>query len=177
MSSKTKFEIRKVLVLSTLHITPETLHHFKQPPFIGAFEYGAYFHVRSQFNPQQLTDEGCPDDLMKVLWFAHDLGCQEVKFDQDGEVYDGLVTFRKQWLALELLATAAEQQKNAATGPWVVSVSRVGYGARDISIKGPCTEAEAVNQALELAGDLEFSEHTSDYQSNGVTLVQQSQAA
>jgi hypothetical protein len=51
-----------------------------------------------------------------------------------------------------------------------VSVTRVGYGHRVIQVQAE-TAAEAVRLAEDQAGNHEFSEHTSDYTVEGVTLV------
>lgn len=72
-------EIRRVLVLSTGHAEPSTIHYFTDDTFIATHDYGAYFYV-----PEDFDDVEVPDDLRIVLEFARKLNCDEVKFDSDG---------------------------------------------------------------------------------------------
>lgn len=72
-------EIRKVLVLSTGHLTKATCLNYKDWPKIADFEEGCYFYVGDE--PNLYAD--APADLQSVLEFARQLGCIEVKFDQD----------------------------------------------------------------------------------------------
>lgn len=85
-------EVRSVLVLSTAHITKLTsdlaaLH----PNYIGYHEHGAYFYVGDAGDVTQFNDpEDYPPDLYACLLYARLLGCDEIKFDADGTVYDDL---------------------------------------------------------------------------------------
>jgi len=55
---------------------------------------------------------------------------------------------------------------------WKVNITRTGYGHRSVEIVGPKTEREAIIKADELAGDMEFSESSSDYSfPDGAILV------
>lgn len=89
-------EIRKTLVLSTLHITPQTLNHFRGAAFIGEHEYGAYFWVDSEADYYDLDHE-MPLDLVAVMRLAAEHGCQEVKFDADGPTVKGLPMYGELW--------------------------------------------------------------------------------
>lgn len=88
-------EIRKVLVLSTAHIEPLTMrraHHL--PNFLADHEYGAYFYVGSVGDVSCIEDpEDYPSDLYACLLYARQLGCEEVKFDSDGPIYEGLKSY------------------------------------------------------------------------------------
>ncbi|PPC99629.1 MAG: hypothetical protein CTY35_03575 [Methylotenera sp.] len=85
-------EIRKVLVLSTAHIEPLTMRIAPQlPHFISEHQYGAYFYVGQAGDVTPFEDpEDYPDDLYQCLLYARKLGCDEIKFDSDGEIYDDL---------------------------------------------------------------------------------------
>jgi hypothetical protein len=50
---------------------------------------------------------------------------------------------------------------------FVVNVCRIGYGNRDIEVEAD-TEAEAKEKALDDAGNYLYSEHTSEYEVEGV---------
>ena len=80
-ANEPEVEIRKVLVLSTGHLTKRTCLEFKSWPFIADFEEGCYFYVGEE--PESYTD--APEDLRGVLAFAKRHGCTEVKFDQDAD--------------------------------------------------------------------------------------------
>jgi len=84
------FEVRKVLVISTAHLTQRTCQEFKKWPYISDHECGAYFYVGDE--PELYTD--APGDLQQVLAFAHTLGCVEVKFDQDADYVPNLPRYR-----------------------------------------------------------------------------------
>ncbi len=87
--SVTEPEIRKVLVLSTNHLTKHTCLEYKSWPFIADFEEGCYFYVGDE--PESYTD--APEELRQVLTFAKHYGCTEVKFDRDADVLDHLPCF------------------------------------------------------------------------------------
>lgn len=74
-------EIRKVLVLSTGHLTKATCLSYTEWPFISSFEQGCYFYVGDEPN----LYPNAPGDLQNVLEFARRNGCIEVKFDRDAE--------------------------------------------------------------------------------------------
>lgn len=82
-------EIRKVLVLSTSHLTKETCQNYKKWPFIAEYEEGCYFYV----GPDGTYDAEPPEDLTLVLNFARENGCTEVKFDCDADTTDQLPVF------------------------------------------------------------------------------------
>lgn len=92
-------EIYKTLVLSTGHLTMDTLRHLEfltegdeRNNFI-ARDYGYLVICRSCWFEE--GDEGSredflqlPADLQHVLTEANALGIKAVEFDQDGELYD-----------------------------------------------------------------------------------------
>ncbi len=82
-------EIRKVLVLSTNHLTKHTCLEYKSWPFLADFEEGCYFHVGDE--PESYSE--APEELRHVLTFAKQYGCTEVKFDRDADVLDHLPRF------------------------------------------------------------------------------------
>lgn len=88
-------EIRKVLVLSTSHAKQETMDVAElNLNFTGKFEYGAYFYVGDLGTVDALNDpEDYPTDLYECLMFAKEHGCDEVKFDCDGPILEGLPTY------------------------------------------------------------------------------------
>lgn len=88
-------EIRKVLVLSTAHIEPLTMEIASQlPHFIAEHQYGAYFYVGQAGDVTPFEDpEDYPSDLYACLLYARQLGCEEVKFDSDGPIYEGLKSY------------------------------------------------------------------------------------
>lgn len=58
---------------------------------------------------------------------------------------------------------AKEAPPAEPVGAWKIEVVRTGYGTAMIEVPGPCKQTEAMKFALEKAGDITFSEHTSDY--------------
>jgi hypothetical protein len=88
---ETIMEIRKILVLSTSHITKKTLYSEAWPK-IGDFENGAYFYV-TEDDIDITVDKTYREDLGKVLKFAQSIGAREVKFDQDADIVDELPVY------------------------------------------------------------------------------------
>lgn len=76
----------KYLDISTAHLSSETLngamHHR-----IADYDEGVFFYV-----PEEIDDK-CPGDLVTVLKYAKINGCTIVRFDADGDVFDGLPVF------------------------------------------------------------------------------------
>lgn len=82
-NNEKQLEIRKVLVLSTGHLSQETFENYKDWPHIADIAgVGGYFFVGDE--PEK-PDTGAPQDLLNVLAFAKRHGCTEVKFDKDAE--------------------------------------------------------------------------------------------
>jgi hypothetical protein len=86
-------EIRKLLVLSTAHMSPATLasighlHHSKLPFSGGAIDYGWFLYAHDE------QPEGCPEDIWAACQFARSVAAEFIKFDCDGETVDGLPVF------------------------------------------------------------------------------------
>lgn len=89
----------KYLDCSTSHISKQTMELLDQGEGSGLsfmsvapYKYGAFVTV-----PDDADDAECvramPNDLAKVLAFAHGRGCQVVRFDADGATYDELPSF------------------------------------------------------------------------------------
>lgn len=82
-------EISKMLTISTAHITKETADllnvEMKEDNMwlcvYNKENYGWFIHV-----PDDLEDLNVPDELMKCLLFAKDIGCDWLCLDCDGEV-------------------------------------------------------------------------------------------
>jgi hypothetical protein len=55
---------------------------------------------------------------------------------------------------------------------WIVDVSRIGYANREVTVEAGSAEA-AENMALDMAGSLEFTEHTSEYETIGCVQVKE----
>jgi hypothetical protein len=88
-------EFRKILVLSTAHVTAKTaamLNSTPQPkwPVCGG-PYGpwGWFIYAHDENCGEGAD-AIPDDLFAVLTFARAQGCDNVLFDADADVIDDL---------------------------------------------------------------------------------------
>jgi len=85
------FERRNVLVLSTAHLTRETRDAISAGhsyPILASFPYGWYVHVAAD-GGDTLQDAIRPD-LAAAIEFARRLACDEIKFDCDGPVVEGL---------------------------------------------------------------------------------------
>lgn len=54
---------------------------------------------------------------------------------------------------------------------YTVSVVRIGYAHRDITVDAD-SEQEAVDKAVDTAGNYEFSEHDADYKADYVKEVE-----
>ena len=87
------FEIEKTLVLSTGHVTSKVAKWLESGQlFSNSYDYG--WVIPANFSGKDLADEECSEaDLACVeaaTKLAKELGCQWVKFDQDGEQTDRL---------------------------------------------------------------------------------------
>ncbi|MDL2342519.1 MAG: hypothetical protein QFB87_05600 [Patescibacteria group bacterium] len=87
-----EIKVRRTLVLSTGHLDQDTMDcAFSLKNWISDFEYGAYFTVGNAGEVTPFEDpEDYPADLYACLLFAKQHGCDEVKFDADGPVVEGL---------------------------------------------------------------------------------------
>ena len=103
---KTKYEIQKVLVVSTGHITADdnnSLLHYPYNPqdlshslIVDSFEYGYNIYVNLDKNEPKIEDSpdwNYSDALKKLMQLARSLGCTYLKLDRDGETYDDLESF------------------------------------------------------------------------------------
>lgn len=90
-----KHEVRRVLVLSTSHLTPTSYESvYFLPNFTSADEYGASFCVGAVGDVTPFEDpEDYPSDLYECLFYARTNHCDDVKFDRDGPVAEGLRTY------------------------------------------------------------------------------------
>jgi hypothetical protein len=93
-------EIRKVLVLSTSHVSEETadwldgafdpfnLNLGVSPVSGGHYDSAGWFvYVPTEMNPK------FPDDLEAVIQFARDNGVQHLLFDRDADRIEGLPVY------------------------------------------------------------------------------------
>ena len=87
-----EIEVRRVLVLSTRHLSQTTCMEYKAWPFIAEYDEGRYFYVGDE--PEEYTE--APPDLRQVLMFAKQHGCTEVKLDADAALVEGLPEY--EWL-------------------------------------------------------------------------------
>lgn len=84
-----ELEIRKVLVLSTRHLSRQTCQSYGDWPVISSHDHGLYAYVGDE--PELYSD--APEDLQRVLAFAKKHGCTEVKFDCDGNQVTALPVY------------------------------------------------------------------------------------
>jgi hypothetical protein len=86
-----KLEIRKVLVLSTGHLTEETGRNYDEWPVIARYDEGFYVYVGAEDELPCLRH--VPDDLGRVVEFAKQHQCAEIKFDCDAEIVEELPVY------------------------------------------------------------------------------------
>lgn len=94
-----KLEIRKLLVLSTSHVTKATADLLNSTDAVTSWpwcggpygEYGWMFYCAEENNGE--GDRHIPDDLFAVMQFARANGCDNVLLDRDSEPVDGLPTW------------------------------------------------------------------------------------
>lgn len=77
----------KYLDVSTWHVKEETMSSPFQQYLVAEYEYGAFFYVPDEFEPDT------PPDLVAVLQFAKDNNCTLVRFDSDGGTFAELKTY------------------------------------------------------------------------------------
>lgn len=84
-------EIRKLLVLSTAHLTAETINRLECTftddwPAVGGDygEYGWVFYAHDE--KAGIGKDQIPDDLWNVMVFARKQGCDNILFDRDAEI-------------------------------------------------------------------------------------------
>lgn len=97
-----EYEIEKVLILSTGHLTQQEFEGMQvddEMPFrIIKHEYGAIvimydFNETLEFEDAKGFMLGHFPKLWRVLMFAKGMGCRYVNFDQDGEIYAKLPSY------------------------------------------------------------------------------------
>ena len=102
-TTKNNFEIRKVLGLSTMHITQKTTHRLARDPednnlglTIYPFEYGWWVFIgnvsfkedKIYYDNEPITS--LPSDLIDCIKIGLENDCQWLQFDCDAEEYDNL---------------------------------------------------------------------------------------
>jgi hypothetical protein len=89
-------ERRSMLVLSTAHLSAQTRAGLASSsgvdyPVLAAFPYGWYVHVAPA--DCGVDEHTLPIDLRAAIAFARSLGCDEIKFDCDADVAEGLPVY------------------------------------------------------------------------------------
>lgn len=74
----------KYLDLSTGHLLRRTIEDVGQPYMIAEYEYGAFFYVPEEVEPDT------PEDLVRVLDYARANGCTLIRLDSDGGIIEDL---------------------------------------------------------------------------------------
>ena len=91
-----------LLLMSTAHIREETFSYLicgtAYPISYGNGEgYGAIVRFTQSDLDEPVTEEwsdaGFPEDLMQCMKFADQNGCEYIRFDSDGPIYDDLKTY------------------------------------------------------------------------------------
>jgi hypothetical protein len=91
-----ELDTRKVVVLSTLHLSVATrtllsTKRLADWPVAGApLPWGFYIYAHEE------PGDDVPDDLRRVLGFARERGFDYVQFDFDGEPIDALPAFEEE---------------------------------------------------------------------------------
>jgi hypothetical protein len=92
-------EINRVLVLSTGHLTKDELQRLNKVSYWPVYDYGygLFVWVPEKVEVSQLflemkasEREAFSSDLKNILEIAMKLGCQFVRFDCDGPLYEEL---------------------------------------------------------------------------------------
>lgn len=98
-------EIQKMLIVSTAHISKddnEILGTFGEPDgpmclIVDPYPYGYIVWIGTYSGdeeyPGQIKDEGLSDEFISLMELAEQLGCEYLKLDRDGPIYDDLPTF------------------------------------------------------------------------------------
>lgn len=87
-------EINKMLTVSTGHISKETAELLDKDNIYGLVvyqkdEYGWFIFLSEEDDYYA----GIPDELLKLIKFAKDLGCSWLCLDRDGDVLEYLEVF------------------------------------------------------------------------------------
>ena len=103
---KYNLEIEKSLVVSTAHITKEDDELLTQETkeenihdqllYPQAVDYGYYISTIEELEPKMcdlLLETGYSPALLSLLRLAHEIGCQYLRLDRDGEIYDEFPQF------------------------------------------------------------------------------------
>lgn len=91
-------EIRKILVLSTAHLSPATLAHLNATPSDdwghsgNPIDYGFFMYAHEE-RPEFTPELRCPDDVWAICVKARELGADYIKLDCDAEEVEGLEVY------------------------------------------------------------------------------------
>ncbi len=94
--SETPAYIRRILDISTAHVTAETarmLEDGEAGPTTLQHPRGFGFLVYVPSDPDEPLDENIPDDLKTVMLHAREYNCDWIMFDRDGMVINDLPEF------------------------------------------------------------------------------------
>jgi len=93
-----ELEVEKTLVASTAHLasTIEITNIMSNDAFIvDEYEYGIRIWIGSLDFPESydLVDLGYSSGFIEIVDLASQNDCNWIKFDADGPIYDGLITY------------------------------------------------------------------------------------
>ena len=91
-----KYDITKMVTISTVHIKESTTSFLEETLLFSVYQFD-YFYIiwidndtESYLKPFK---NEIPNDLWDCIMFAHNLGCQWLCLDRDGEIVDELPVY------------------------------------------------------------------------------------
>lgn len=91
-----KYDITKMVTISTAHIKESTTSFLDETLTLSVYKTPYSYTIWIDNNPEEYLEEYkicIPDDLWDCIMLAHNLGCQWLCLDEDGEIVDELPVY------------------------------------------------------------------------------------
>lgn len=87
-----KYDITKMVTISTAHIKESTTSFLEETLLLPVYpsDYFYMIWIEDDTEYYDTFKNAIPNDLWACIMFAHNLGCQWLRLDRDGEIMDEL---------------------------------------------------------------------------------------
>lgn len=90
-----KYDITKMVTISTAHIKESTTSFLEETLLLPVYpsDYFYMIWIEDDTEYYDTFKNAIPKDLWDCIMFAHNLGCQWLCLDRDGEIMDELAVY------------------------------------------------------------------------------------
>lgn len=91
--NENKYDITKMITISTAHIKESTTSFLEEILLFPVYKFDYFYIIWIDDDMEPYLKpfkNAIPNDLWGCIMFAHNLGCQWLRLDRDGEIMDEL---------------------------------------------------------------------------------------